>query len=298
MSPDLVAAEDRVPEELLERVLAKLGFSSKPVADRAGLEALYAAWCRGVPFDNTRKLIHLRANDPARLPGDLPTDFLAAWLEYGAGGTCWAVHGALTSVLVACGFDARRGIGTMLAAPNLAPNHGTTSVRLAGHTLLVDGCIQHGKPLALETGSATTVEHPAYGVRARPEPGATWMLRWRSPLAPDGFDCRINSLSGDIDSFRSSHERTRAWGPFNYELFARVHRRGGVVGVLRGERLEFNADGTLTRTPLERESRLRFLIEELGLDEAFSRRVPEDTPTPPPPGSATAARARRDSTQA
>ena len=64
-----------------------------------------------------------------------------------------------------------------------------------------------------------------------------------------------------------------------------------MVGVLRGERLEFHADGTLTRTPLDRESRLRFLIEELGLDEAFARRVPDDTPTPPPPGSATAARA-------
>ena len=45
------------------------------------------------------------------------------------------------------------------------------------------------------------------------------------------------------------------------------------------------------RTPLERDSRLRFLTEELGLDEAFAHRVPEDVPTPPPPGSATAARA-------
>ena len=95
------------------------------------------------------------------------------------------------------------------------------------------------------------------------------MVRWRSPLAPDGFDCRIDSLSGDVDSFRAYHERTRGWSPFNYELFARVHRRGGVVGVLRGERLEFHANGTLTRAPLDRESRQRFLVEELGLDEAF-----------------------------
>ena len=291
MSRYAVETGDSVPENLLERVLAKLGFSSQPVADRAGLDALYAAWCRGVPFDNTRKLIHLRANDPRPLPGDSPTDFLEAWLEHGAGGTCWAVHGALTSVLATCGFDARRGIGTMLAAPNLAPNHGTTSVRLAGQTLLVDGCIQHGEPLALETGAETAIEHPAYGVRVRPEAGATWMVRWRSPLAPDGFDCRINSLAGDADSFRSYHERTRGWSPFNHELFARIHRRGGVVGVLRGERLEFHADGTLTRARLDRESRLQFLIEELGLDETFARRVPDDMPTPPPPGSATAARA-------
>jgi hypothetical protein len=45
-----------------------------------------------------------------------------------------------------------------------------------------------------------------------------------------------------------------------------------VVGVLRGERLEFHADGTLTRARLDRESRLQFLIEELGLDEPFARR--------------------------
>jgi N-hydroxyarylamine O-acetyltransferase len=205
MSRHAVETADRLPEDLLERVLAGLGYSGKPVPDHAGLEALYAAWCRRVPFDNTRKLIHLRANDPAPLPGDSPSDFFEAWLESGASGTCWAIHGALTSLLMACGFDARRGNGTMLAAPNLAPNHGTTSVRLAGRTLLVDGCIQHGEPLALKTECETTVEHPAYGVRARPESGATWMVRRRSPLAPDGYDCRINSLSSDLDSIRSYH---------------------------------------------------------------------------------------------
>jgi len=41
-------------------------------------------------MDNVRKLIHLRANDPAPLPGDTPEDFFGAWLVHGAGGTCWA----------------------------------------------------------------------------------------------------------------------------------------------------------------------------------------------------------------
>jgi N-hydroxyarylamine O-acetyltransferase len=192
-------------------------------------------------------------------------------------------------VLEACGFDARRGIGTMLAAPNLPPNHGTTSVRLAGQTLLVDGCMQHGEPLALEATSETAVVHPAYGLRARPDGVAKWMVRWRSPIAPDGFDCRIDSLASDRDFFHSKHEQTRPWGPFNYELFARVHRRGGVVGITRGERLEFAANGAFTRTPIDRAARLAFLIDELGLDEAFVSRIPDDLPTPPPPGSATAA---------
>jgi N-hydroxyarylamine O-acetyltransferase len=287
------ASDDRIPRALLERALAKLGFSRMPELDRAGLASLYGAWCRGVPFDNTRKLIHLRASDPSPLPGDSPTDFVEAWIAHGAGGTCWAMHGALTAVLEGCGFDARRGLGTMLAAPNLPPNHGTTSVRLDGQTWLVDACIQHGEPLLLEPGAETAVVHPAYGVRARPE-GAAWMVRWRSPLAPDGFDCRIDSLSIGRDVFRSQHERTREWGPFNYELFARVHRGGGVIGVTRGERLDFEPDGSVRRAPLDREARLRFLVEELGLDEAFAHRVPDDLPTPAPPGSATAARARAD----
>jgi N-hydroxyarylamine O-acetyltransferase len=285
------AIEDRIPEALLERVLAKLGLSRHPTTDRAGLGSLYGAWCRGVPFDNTRKLIHLRANDAAPLPGDSPTDFLEAWVTYGAGGTCWAMHGALTAVLATCGFEARRGIGTMLAAPNLPPNHGTTSVSLAGQTLLVDGCIQHGEPLALETACETAVAHLAYGVRARPE-GAAWIVRWRSPIAPDGFDCRIDSLAGDSNFFHSRYEQTRTWGPFNYELFARVHRGDGVIGVSRGERLDFEPDGAVRRAPLDRDTRFKFLVEELGLDEGFARCVPHDLPTPPPPGSATAARAR------
>jgi len=284
-----VQATERISEDLAERVLAKLGYSRKPAADRAGLEALYAAWCRNVPFDNARKLIHLRASDPSPLPGDSPTDFLEAWLSCGAGGTCWAMHGAVTAVFEACGFDARRGIGTMLVAPNLPPNHGTSSVRLDGRAYLVDGCIQHGTPLPLETALETAVDHPAYGVRARPERDK-WIVRWRSPFAPDGFDCRIETLAGDADSFRSYHEQTRGWSPFNFELFARVHRRNGVVGVTRGERLDFDATGTVTRTPLDRGTRLQFLVEELGFDEAFARSVPDDVPTPPPPGSATAAR--------
>lgn len=46
--------------------------------DSSQSEALYAAWCRSVPFDNTRKLIALRAGDPGPLPGDSPRGFLVS----------------------------------------------------------------------------------------------------------------------------------------------------------------------------------------------------------------------------
>ena len=46
--------------DLLERVLSRLGLSATPAPDLNGLKTVYAAWCRGVPFDNIRKLIHVQ----------------------------------------------------------------------------------------------------------------------------------------------------------------------------------------------------------------------------------------------
>ncbi|MFO0688570.1 MAG: hypothetical protein U0900_07670 [Myxococcota bacterium] len=279
-----------IPRDLAERVLARLGFASRPAPDRAGLAALYAAWCSLVPFDNVRKLIALRAGETGPLPGDDPRRFLEDWLRDGAGGTCWAMHGAWTELLVACGFRARRGLATMLVAPDIPPNHATTSVALDDRTLLVDACIQHGEPLPLEAAQATAIDHPAYGVTARPDAGR-WIVRWRSPFAPGGMDCRIESLESDAATYRAYHEGTRGWSPFNYELFVRTPRTGGMLLAVRGERIAIDAAGRESRARLAGEERVRFLVEEVGLAESLARRLPEDVPTPPPPGSETARRA-------
>lgn len=283
------SSNEALSQVLAERVLEKLGFPSpsRPTADRAGLAALYAAQCRNVPFDDTRKLIALRAGHPGPLPGDSPREFLESWLVDGAGGTSWAIHGAWTEILRACGFRAERGIATMLVAPDLPPNHGTTSAQVDGETLLVDACIQHGEPLVRDPRLETGIQHPAHGVRVRPD-GPRWIARWRSPFAPGSMDCRIDSLASNAATFCAYHESTRGWSPFNYQLFARVHRNGGILLAVRGERVVVDESGTETRSPLVGEARLRFLIEELELDEAFARAVPQGVPMPPPPGSAAA----------
>lgn len=279
-----------IPPELTERVLARLGFSTRPTVDRAGLASLYAAWCGRVPFDNVRKLIALRAGETGPLPGDDPRRFLEDWLRDGAGGTCWAMHGAWTELLVACGFRARRGLATMLVAPDIPPNHATTSVSLDGGALLVDACIQHGEPLPLDGARETAIDHPAHGVTARPD-GPRWIVRWRSPFAPGGMDCRIETLASDAATYRAYHEGTRGWSPFNYELFVRTPRSGGVLLAVRGERVVIDAAGRESRGRLDGADRIRFLVDEVGLDEALAHRVPADRPTPPPPGSETARRA-------
>ena len=72
---------DGLATGLLERVLVRLGLSSRPDPDLEGLQTLYTAWCRKVPFDNVRKLIHVSNRDPGPLPGDDAASLAARVLE-------------------------------------------------------------------------------------------------------------------------------------------------------------------------------------------------------------------------
>ena len=48
------------------------------------------------------------------LPGSGAEDFFESWLRYGTGGGCWSGAGACHALLTSLGFDAGRGVGTML----------------------------------------------------------------------------------------------------------------------------------------------------------------------------------------
>jgi N-hydroxyarylamine O-acetyltransferase len=268
--------------DLLEQVLSQLGFADRPAPTLDGLQRLYAAWCRKVPFDNVRKLMHLHSHNPSPLPGDDPAEFLAAWLTYGTGGTCWAGNGALHAVLVALGFDAIRGMGTMRAAPDAPPTHGTVLVPCEETWYVVDASILHSAPLPLHESAPTGVAHPAWGVHWSKRDGI-WFIRWRPIHQPDGLDCRLQYLHVSRETFRERHEQSRIWSPFNYELYARANRGETVVGIAHGYRVVFDGAGGVSHSPLEGDDRLRVLVDELGMHEEIVHRLPLDTPTPPPP---------------
>lgn len=273
--------------DLLERILSALGFSTMPAPDLQGLTDVYAAWCRHVPFDNIRKLIHIRQQDVGALPGDTPEDFFTAWLRYKTGGTCWAGNGALCSLLVTLGFTAQRGIATMLVAPDVPPNHGTVLVELDGTRYVVDASILHSAPLPLHEDETTTIAHPAWGVRCYRR-AQHWHISWRPLHQPRGLECRIEQLAVTRAVFREQHAQTRSWSPFNYELHARLIRGESTVGVARGQRVAFDAGGAVCESPLPEAERRRVLIDELGIKEEIVRLLPPDIPTPPPPWSRTA----------
>jgi arylamine N-acetyltransferase len=277
-------SRSRLPAGLVERVLERLGLSSAPPPDRAGLGAVYGAWCRKVPFDNVRKLIHLRSAQSGVLPGDTPEDFFDAWLLHGTGGTCWAGNGALQALLRSLGFDALRVVATMVVAPDLPPNHGSVMVRCEAARYLVDASILHGEPLALEESAPTLIAHGAWGVRCA-RLARRWMIGWRPLHATQGIDCRIERLAASAQEFHERHEQSRPWSPFNYALYARVNRGDTVLGTAFGQRVTLLADGEVRQGALDPAQRAEFLLEQIGLSESIVALLPPDLPMPPPPKS-------------
>jgi len=276
-----------LPEALIEQILDRLGFGRRPEPTIGFLRQLYGEWCRRVPFDNVRKLIHLAAGPFGPLPGGAPEDFFRGWLKHGAGGTCWAGAGALQALLKALGFDAERVIGTMLVTPDLPPNHGTVIVNFEKGRYLVDSSILHGEPLRLEIEAPTSVWHPAWGVRCALHHGQ-WHVHWRALQKLEGLECRLDVAGVEQEDFAARYEQTRGWGPFNYEVAARLNRGQEVIGLASGHAVILHADGTHTREPLPPAERRAFLIEEIGLSEEIVAQLPNDRPTPPPPWSRTA----------
>jgi arylamine N-acetyltransferase len=267
--------------DFVEKILARLGLQRRPERTLAGLREFYAAWCANVPFDNVRKLIHVRARRKGPLPSFTPEDFFDGFLKYGTGGTCWAGAGAMHALVRSLGFDAERGIGTMLHAPNAVPNHGTVLVRFGADRYLVDSSMIFGEPLRLEDEMETGVEHPAWGVRCSRKQ-RQWHIAWRPLHKTDGFECRIERFGASWAEFQTLHDATRGWSPFNFEVSARRNRHGEVMGVGFGEAVKLRQDGGVDRSPASYQERARILIEEVGLSEEIVAQLPEDVPTPRP----------------
>lgn len=291
LTKEIIASSDRLAGDLLERVLGKLGWNRRPEPTLENLGAIYGAWCQRVPFDNSRKLIHVRAGNPGPLPGSTAEDFFEAWLKYGTGGTCWSGAGACHALLAALGFDAVRGVGTMLVYPDLPPNHGTVRVTFEGANYLVDCSILHGAPLLLNESVETGVEHLAWGVRCRGREGR-FHVAWRPLNRLEGLECRFERFGATRSEYENLYENTRAWSPFNYELAVRLNRGNEVVGIAVGHQVSLLQDGSVTRAPISRGERVRFLVEDIGLAEEIVAKLPADVPTPPHPGSKAAARAQ------
>lgn len=280
---------------LVNRILGKLEIDL-PAADLSGLGALYHAWCRKIPFDNSLKMIDVHGNSPAPLAGSKPDAFFENWLQFSSGGTCWSGNGGLHALLTALGFNASRGVATMRVAPDLPPNHGTVVVSIEDSLYLVDASILHSEPLLLDAANPpdTRNQGPAWGVSLFLEE-QRFNIRWRPLHITDGLDCRLDYTDATQEDFEQRYESTRAWSPFNYELNLRAIKGDRVIGIAQGKLIEIDAQGETHATALTAADRLSVLVDELGMHPELAVRIPADRPTPPPPGSKTASRERGES---
>lgn len=268
--------------DIIERVMARFGLQREEPS-LARLREVYAAWCATIPFDNVRKIIHVRSQNPGPLPAYTPEDYFRGFLRYGTGGTCWAGAGAMHAFLKALGFDVERGIATMMAAPNLPPNHGTVLAKIDGKKYLVDSSMLFGEPLLLDENNSTGISHPARGVQCCRRDGQ-WHINWRPLHKTDGFECRIERFDVAWSEFQTKHDGTRGWSPFNFEVSARRNCGDEVVGVGFGHAVKLRKDGGVDRVPISKEERNRVLVEQVGISEEIVAQLPEDVPTPRPPG--------------
>jgi N-hydroxyarylamine O-acetyltransferase len=257
---------DPIRAETAERVLERLGFAARPPNTLEGLNALYGAWCRGVPFDNVRKRIALLTRDPAPLPGAYAEEFLQAWLRHGTGGTCWPSSNGLFALFDWCGFDVRRIAGSMHDVGDA--NHGSVVARIEGTDFMVDSSMHTDAAFPLRRGEETRLGDPLHPVRVEPV-GDSFRVHWALPASEaPSFVCRL--LDDPVDHVfyleRYDVTRTPDRSPFNLSLYARRDQDGVVLSYLGRTRFRKTAEG-VEPEELEPDDLARSLVEELRLSE-------------------------------
>ncbi len=251
---------ERLPEGLFERVLERLGLTAPPPLTLEGLNRLYVAWCRAVPFDNVRKRIAMASGERGPLPGGKAPDFFSAWLRHGTGGTCWPTSNALYSIVSACGFAARRVSGSMRDMGK--PNHGSVKVRLEEEDYLVDSSmlVERALPLGLEK---LEIPDPLHPVTVEPLE-ETWRLLIPLTMSETPLSCRLLDDPVNLEFYLDRYEWSRTNSPFNQGLFARRNFEGSVTSFIGPNRFVKDSKG-VTQTLLDPEALGEALVSDLGL---------------------------------
>lgn len=269
---------ETLPYELSEAVLQRLGFSEVIAPDRLGLEAVYRAWCRSVPFDNLVKRIDL-ATGTTPFRNDEPVAFFDLWLRHGCGGTCWPSSRALGALLATLGFDTRLASAAMrddLAGP--VPSHGTVIIAFGRELWWVDSSMLTDVPVPLIPGSSTRVDHPLRPIDVEPV-ADRWRVHWRGGAMDGVLGCLL--LDPDVDTafYSTRYEASRSWSPFNAATYVTTNRDDHVASVAMGRHIVLDADGYHASEPLEPDQQRRLLVEEFGYSEALVDAVPADDPS-------------------
>ncbi len=280
---------DRLPRQLVERVLSRLGLAEEPTLDLDGLNRFLAAYRGAIPFDNVRKRIWIAGDRSKQMPGADPQDLFENWLEHGTGGTCFPLNGALWALVGALGYPVRGHAGTVLTEELKQQgltdiNHGSVTVTLEGVDYLVDATIGSFAALPLVAGSAASTGDGIHDIEAVPrresfdivflagtnrdEPLTFRMHPEHDPVAPSFFRERYDeSRDNDIS-------------PFNASLYVVRRFPDSIVTIGRMNKLVVDSEGVLASTEVTEDERRQALIEELHFSEEIVAAIPPDLDEP------------------
>ena len=274
-------SEPVLAPDLIERVLAKLGLRNRPSLELAGLNTLFAAHCGSIPFDNIRKRIWFASDQTTPLPGGDPTDFFEHWLAHGTGGTCWPTNGGLYALVHALGFDARRIAGSVIVGgyPQGA-NHGSVLVTLDGVDYLVDANIGSFKALPLVPGVLASTGEGIHDIKAVPSESGFEIFFYTGWNRAEPLPFRPEPEYDPVDHafWLARYDRTKKVGFFNDALLIFRHFPESIVTIGRKNKITVAADGSYTKTELSDVERKAALVEELGISEEITEKLPPDVP--------------------
>jgi N-hydroxyarylamine O-acetyltransferase len=259
------SAETRLSDELLSKVITRLGLPTTISIDLAGLKSVYAAWCNAVPFDNVRKMIAIRSGGDAAMPGLDADDFFRNWLANGSGGTCWPSSNALFTLLYTLGFDARRVAGAMFDLPDV--NHGTVKVKIDGQDWLVDSGMLTNVPLPL-TKDLYINDDPNVGVEIEYVDGTHIVWIEFLPFS-EYVPCRLRLDPVNYNYYHERYEHfSRQFSPFNTKLYMRRGGPKGATVIAGGNEFAKTPDGMSVR-PFSPEELPVHLRENSGLSDSL-----------------------------
>ena len=261
-----VTDDTPLPTSLRDAVCVQLGIApAPPTLDF--LDAVYAAWCLRVPFDNVRKLIALREASPPPLPGTQAADFFEHWLAHGTGGTCWSSSNALYMLVTALGFSARRIAGSMRDLGFIT--HGSTVVTVDQRDWLVDSSALTQRPVPLFAGPYCDPD-PAFATTWAMD-GDTHLLHFGAAPGPEHTVCRFMIDPIDHTYLGEAHERSRHIGRFNEITYARRNVADGFLVLWSAVRYHRTAGGTDVRS-LDRDALRQVLADDFGLGRDILQR--------------------------
>ena len=270
--------EPQLAPDLVERVLARLGFADAPPVDVDGLNALYGAACSRIPFDNTQKRIWFASGQRKGTAGGDPVEFFENWLKHGTGGTCWPINGAIYALASALGFRARRTAGSIVV-PNYpqGANHGSVLVEIDRVEYVFDLVFGAFEVLPLVDGQAVSADTGVNNLRVVPRDEGGFEMYLNFGWVPVELRFQPEPQHDPVNHafFLGRYDIANQVGFFNTTLLVMRRFRDSIITIGRGKRL-VRTEAGIDTIPITAKQRNASLIEEIGLSEEVVAMIPAD----------------------